>query len=783
MKKILLLLVVLCVSHFLKAQTDTLFWFVAPRITSFHSPLPVEFKMASFNDFPVTVIFSKPSDDTFTPVVVTIPSNGDATISYTTTAEADMFENKPPNTINNQGVLIESTGYINVYYEVSTGANNPEIFTLKGKNALGTDFMIPGQTEYKNANFVPRPCNSIDIVATENETSITIIPTQVLIGGRLANVPFTIILDKGQTFCCAAIDVGSAYHLQGTTITSDKPIAITVTDDSLELGAGADLAGVQIVPTGRIGNEYIAIKGGLSEYGGQVHEKVYILAIEDDTKVYPKGETWPVIINRGQTLVTTFTSEESAIYIRSNKPVYAYQLTGQEFEFGAVLLPPVHCTGSRKVKYKRGPIGTMKFNICIRNGSQSDFKVNGMTDVLVGSDFLPVPGTKDEWVYTSKTIPTTVADTNSVVTIENDALFHLGVFGAPQGGCNYDYFSDYGVDAKEFLSFDEASMYCLGDDIQLFLADHAMLDNVTWTGPNGFESNEIKPIIPNITDKEEGVYIVTGYSKYDCEIMSGVITVTIDEPKATVTSKNVICGNPGNAKIEAYGGIVPYNIHWQTNNGTELSDDVFEINDLLEGNYSFTITDSLECMVEDTFVISFEGENPNASFTIESYELESCMSEAVFYNLSDKTEGNVCEWHFGDGVSASSCAEEVKHKYGQAGCYEPYLLVYNNDIPECRDSAFIEDCILVKDNLSAGLNPMPAEIKISPNPAKEYINIEFKKYDYIDVLTIFDVNGKEVRTKTNFYGGTIDVADLPSGIYIIVCKIGKEGYSQKLIIE
>ena len=783
MKKVFLLLVVLFAFHFVKAQTDTLFWFVAPRITNVHYRIPVEFKMSSFNDFPVTVTLSKPADSLFAPVVFTIPPNGDTVISYNTYAQADMFENKPANTVNNHGVLIESTGYINVYYETSTGGNNTDIFVLKGKNALGTDFMIPGQSQYNNANYNPRPWNSVDIVATEDGTSVTITPTKDLEGGRPANVPFTIILDKGQTFCCASIGISSDYHLHGTVVTSDKPIAITVTDDSLMLGAGIDLTGDQIVPTDMVGNEYIAIKGGLSESQGQVHEKIYILGIEDNTQIYLNGgASWPFTINRGQTYVITFSSTQFAMHIRTSKPVYAYQLTGDGVELSSALLPPINCTGSRKVNYKRAPSGYMKFNICIRNGSQGDFKVNGMTGVLVAGDFLPVPWTNNEWVYTSKTILTSVAANNAAITIENESVFHLGVLEGPSGGCNYGYFSDYGVATKLFAEVG-SPIYCVGDNIQLFLLNHTIFDNIKWTGPNGFTSDEINPIIPNVTGKNGGDYIVTADSKHGCEIKPATITVTIDEPKATVTSKNIICGNPGNAKIEAYDGIEPYYIRWQTNSGLDLSYGVFEINDPLVGNYSFTITDSIGCKVEDKFVISSEGENPKASFTIESYELESCMSEAVFYNLSDNIEGNVCEWHFGDGVYELSCAEEVKYKYGQAGCYEPYLLVYNSDMPECRDSAFIEDCILVKDNLSVGLNPMPAEIKISPNPAKEYINIEFKKYDYIDVLTIFDMNGKEVITETNFYGGTIDVADLPSGIYIIVCKIGKEGYSQKLIIE
>ena len=339
MKKLLLIIIAILAFHFARAQADTLFWFVAPRITTAHFPTPIEFKMASFNDKPVTVTLSKPADPTFIPVVRTIPANGDLAITYTTVADKDRFENKPPNQILNFGVLIEATDFISVYYEISTGQNNPEIFSLKGVNALGTDFMIPGQTQYSNATYNPRPWNSVDIVATEDGTSVTITPTVALDGGRPAGTPFTIALDKGETFCCASTAIAPEFHLHGTVVTSDKPIAITVTDDSVGLNAGFDLTGDQIVPTNIIGKEYIAIKGGLSQYAGQVHEKIYILAIEDNTNVYLRGSNiFPTPLDRGQTYVASFTGYEDALHIRTDKPVYAYQLTGQGEEFGSALL-------------------------------------------------------------------------------------------------------------------------------------------------------------------------------------------------------------------------------------------------------------------------------------------------------------------------------------------------------------------------------------------------------------------------------------------------------------
>ncbi len=69
-----------------------------------------------------------------------------------------------------------------------------------------------------------------------------------------------------------------------------------------------------------------------------------------------------------------------------------------------------------------------------------------------------------------------------------------------------------------------------------------------------------------------------------------------------------------------------------------------------------------------------------------------------FNNLSDGDElrtSNV--WYFDDGESETNNDEQVEHIYTEPNdCYEPYLIVYARNLPECRDTAFM-DCIKVDD--------------------------------------------------------------------------------------
>ena len=196
MKKIILtiLIAVLAVASY--AQKDTEFWFVAPEATSLHGDAPIYLRLAGTGTASVVTI-SQPANPSFTPIVQNVAANGITSVNLTNSLF--FIENKPADVVLTKGLLIESTEVITAYYEIAH-SNNPEIFPLKGKNALGTDFYLPAQNIYRNE----LGNGGFDVVATEDGTIVTILPTDD-ITGHVANVPFTITLNKGETFSCRAI--------------------------------------------------------------------------------------------------------------------------------------------------------------------------------------------------------------------------------------------------------------------------------------------------------------------------------------------------------------------------------------------------------------------------------------------------------------------------------------------------------------------------------------------------------------------------------------------------
>ncbi len=256
------------------AQTDTEFWFVAPEVSSDHGDRPVLFRISTLHQAS-HVRISQPANPNFIPIPLSLEAN--STITVDLTGRITSLENQPADAVLNKGLLIEASEPIAAYYEVADGVN-PEIFPLKGENALMLKFYIPSQNIYYNQN----GSEAIDIVATEDNTTITINPTTQIVGHE-ANQSFTIVLNKGETYSARATEVNTATTLGGTLVQANKPIAVTISDDSIRDRDFWDLIGDQLVPVNFLGTEYIVVKGYATS------ERAFVVATEDGTEVQVTG--------------------------------------------------------------------------------------------------------------------------------------------------------------------------------------------------------------------------------------------------------------------------------------------------------------------------------------------------------------------------------------------------------------------------------------------------------------------------------------------------------------
>ena len=484
------------------SQADTSFWFAAPDISSdFSYDRPVMFRITSHGQS-CNVTISQPASGGLPVQNLSLAPN--TTQSFDLSPWLSNIECGPGDVIQNKGLKIKSDNKISVYYEVNVGGPNPEIFALKGQNAIGNQFIISSQYFLSNSStYTPRPYSSFNIVATEDNTQVTINPTQPIIG-HAANTPFTITLNKGQTYAAIATSQLKSLHLQGSTVNATKPIAITLADDLLSGaeygGICADLAGDQTVPVSVIGTEYIAFKSNLNA----PNDKVYITAVQNGTTVTQDGNLITTL-NSGQT--TELSVSSNITYIQTSLPSYAYQLSGWGCEAGSAILPKINCTGSSSVSVTRSTNETFSVTLLVKSGGQNNFLVNNVPGVINGASFNVVPGTGGQWYYAKITLSPATYPTGSVIRISNPiSLFHQGVLQGDISGVGFGYFSDFNtIKARASTS---NSAVCSGSQIQL-TAETVSSATYSWTGPTGFSSNIQNPVINNAAIANTGFYYLT----------------------------------------------------------------------------------------------------------------------------------------------------------------------------------------------------------------------------------------------------------------------------------
>ncbi len=568
------------------SQTDKEFWFAAPKMTISHNGGQIDsiWMVFTTKTLPATITIEMPVELAFVPITFTLPANTAYKLSLN--AQRPLICKQYGNYEgvlgkNNNGIHIKSSSLITCYYE-NGNSNNCDIFALKGRNSLGSEFYTSFQTTYYNMTddaWTEQATNGFIVVATEDNTQVTI-NSPIAIYGHPAGLPFTINLDRGEVYQAvpeittvppngsktpdwsgrAGVDhTGGAY-----VTTNGKAVAITLFDDSMKsiVDGCYDLAGDQTIPTTIIGTEYIAMRGQLSRSGAAVkvrseyqtagmnqydtiQERIYILGTSNGDSVFINGVFYSKI-NKSQTIVYKIPNSIPFVHIRTKQKSYVYQITGFGCEMGGAILPPTNkCTGSLDVGFSRSSTDGFFLNIMVRRGGEAGFLLNGVATALIpAAAFSTVPGDTNWSVARLGPFNTVQIPLNTAQLLSNSIdIFHLGVInGGKSTGTRFGYFSDYNeFKLTAFNTSTGTRNYrgCKGDALQLVINGG---NDITWS-PAKYLSDPYSAT-PEAKPMETMRYVVS--AGYWCDIHDSTsITVEISNPvEANFTVSKVIACAP-----------------------------------------------------------------------------------------------------------------------------------------------------------------------------------------------------------------------------------------------
>lgn len=422
------------------AQTDTVFWFVAPNVSSIHGDRPVYFRFTSF-ERPAQVRITAPG---IVPNRLIqdfqLPPNTQITYRIN---DPNFYETIEGN-IQNNGIKIISDTPITAYYEIEGRSFNSDIYVLKGRYALGQEFVLPLQTAYENQLNLGA-VNGAQVVATQDSTVITVIP-RVSINFFPAQDTVRITLNRGQTYAFGSFSERFEHRLNGTIIRATKDIAVSLTDDSVltidttgtAMGSGRswDLVGDQLLPMKYAGTRYVLPRGFV------------VMAALDTTSVEVAGQTYA--LNTANNRTVTFFNETPRL-VETKIPVvvqYIDRISSGDYELGGSILPPLECSGSRSVTVSRTSFADrFWFHLVFRTSTINDFELN-REPFLIDTGTVVQLDANLSYVFVEAEYPF-----NQPLRLTNSfAPFQLGIGGGGnRTGFQSGYFSNFRNDVADTL--------------------------------------------------------------------------------------------------------------------------------------------------------------------------------------------------------------------------------------------------------------------------------------------------------------------------------------------
>jgi len=697
-----------------------LFWFVAPEINDYHWPSnplvnrgqPTWLRFSNDEDFEIIVTVSQPATPSFTPIVVTIPANSTQSIQFIRAGgvgvyDLNLIENylNPygftgigrPGNVGRKGLKIESTGRMTCYYEMA-GPYNMDLLALKGRNALGKEFFVPFQTNYNPPAFsatYPLIYSAIDIVATEDNTVVTITPKSsamlLILAAQTSSaidVSYSVTLQAGETFSAVPYGVGTNStwninrnaQLNGTKITSTKPIAVNTKDDLVADGEGAvDMVADQLVPTNILGKEYVIMKGMVDN--GFDH--VYVIPINNGTNIYKDGALVAGSPFNAGIQATVDISNNNTL-ISGSDTILVFHVTGinpslipggpanDYNQLGGAIIPTIDvCTGSYKVSFVRSYSSDFILNVMVRDGGQNGFDPAYFT----AADFTEfIAG---EWWTASKSFSTAIIPSGVVTVLENfdNHLFHLGILHGSVD-CFYGYFSDFNsmnVVGNVGTTINQDTKACYGERVELVAYGASTYFWKANMSPSFLtDPTAQRPVIYPTDDRK---YTVIGYG--DCNMKDSTeINVKVADPIVS----DFVMENPGwppcsplEITIADFSEGVDYRYKWWY--GDSFGDTLIVGTDVIPDSVYHTYNNTSDTVQVRTITLITE----NDYFCKDTLETEVIVYPELHaqfvpdvligcnpftVNFDDQSFGNLDKyrWVFGDGAIWNTVGD-VTHSY------------------------------------------------------------------------------------------------------------------------
>jgi len=564
--------------HYSTEGTD--FWFGLMQNRSVHPDHYLEITVTSRVGANFTVTWG-PGE---TPIgSFTVPANKSIIVPI----DYKLLEAQGSESIENKGIHLFSDNPVNVY-ALNYRTQSADVAVIYPTESLGKEYFAmcysPRYTSGNESN------SEFLVVASEDNTTVKITPSRYTDRGQTANIPFTVTLNKGQSYQVQAgnTDPIGIEDLTGSYVTADKPIAffsgakaVTIPVTGF-IAASYDHLYEQMPPTSTWGKEFYVVPLKLRS-----RDTYRVLAADNNTTVRIEGTGTVVTLARGE-FYEFYLNSNQACRIMSNRKILLAQFcrsqradenNGVGDPFMIILSPVVQKISDVTFEAYESPKIRNIFYVNVITETK-DVPSMYLDGANISSSFMPFPNGN----YSYAQIPTSKG-THRLLNTADKGGFLAFIYGFGNSGSTESY--GYGVGFNLDIQLDLGGSFEIADTLVVCKGIEVRLDAGEYFETYRWNTKDTTSFVMAST---EGWYSVSATTGRGCT-RSDSIYIRINDPKMFLGNDTTSCG-PGKILLTATSGFKSY--FWQDGS----TDQTIPANKT--GDYIVTGTNIFSCVATDT---------------------------------------------------------------------------------------------------------------------------------------------------------------------------------------
>ncbi|RYU91453.1 PKD domain-containing protein [Mucilaginibacter terrigena] len=608
--------------------------------------------------------------------------------------------------------------YAHIYAQNVSGAT-----LLLPTNVLGQDYISINYSQASNAD-KDHPAYSIFcVIATEDNTTIEITPSQALKSGQRANVPYLIQMSKGDVYQAMSLGDLSRSKIRSISTNGGECKKIAVFSGASKIGIGctagnfsSDNLFQQVYPKIAWGKNFVTVP--LQDR----HFDIYrIYSSEPNTHVTIDGVPQNPAYLESDNLQIVATKP---VVIRSDKPIQVAQYSPTQGRIDIdICEEDLSDLGDPEMIYLN-PLEQSIDHVTLYSSSFFAIKKN-FINVVIKTD--QIPGFRiDKLKYTNfKRVPYDTTFSYAQIPVNYGTHYLSANEGFNAVAYGFGDHESYGYSAgtsvknlNQYIVFNDLQKDttrlngCAGIEYKLKLALPFEASNIKWTLADGTVFTDAHPVlISQGTNNGKPIYFYEYYKKVSFSPGDYSITATVPNPEVNVCGPTIdidfdfnITPYPvasGEAEVACVGA--PTVFHdtsdpkgalltkwlWDFGDGQTSFDQNPVHTYTTAGDYEarLSIANDNDCGAVSAVIKVHVRPAIQVSFTSDA---PICEQQGVtFHSTSSVPEGHLVQWiwDYGDGKKDTLATDVAVHSYDHPGIYNVKHTVFTD--AGCNDSTTV----------------------------------------------------------------------------------------------